>query len=427
MKKMLPGLIILISLIMPLRSQQLADGIAAVVGKEIVLHSEVQQYMQTYIMQNHIQVTPDSPLMNKIRKQTLDRLIEQKLLLAKAEEDTLKVDDQMLDMRLKERMQYMINQAGSQDKLEKIFGSPLKKIRKDTRKVIREQLLVEQARFKKLQQVKVSRREVEEFYHTYKDSLPPLPETVDISHILMQVKPSEKAQQEGLAKAEMILKKLKNGADFQKLAKQYSDDPASAKRGGDLGTISRGDFVPEFENAAFKLKDGEISGIVHTQFGYHIIQMIERRGEKIHTRHILIRVVPSGKDEQRVINKLKEIKAEILKGADFSEMALKYSDDKNVSKDKGHLGVFELDRLAIPQFKAVIGKLKPGQISDPFKTDFGYHIVRLNAHNKGRRLSLKKDWQQIKQFALNHKKEMVYNKWIKELKKSVPIEIRNPN
>jgi len=399
MKKIVVLLISVLSFTVYSQAQQLADGIAAIVGKEIVLRSEIQQYMQTYIMQNKIQIKPGSPQFQKLKMQTLDRLIEQKLLLAKAEEDTLQVDEQMLD---------------------------IKKIKKDTRKVLAEQLLVEQVRAQRLRELKVSRREVENFYKTYKDSLPVVPETIDISHILMQIKPSEDAQQKGLQKAEKILQELKNGANFEELAAKYSDDPASAKRGGDLGTISRGDFVPEFENTAYKLKDGQISDIVQTQFGFHIIQMIERRGEKIHTRHILVRVVPTQEDEQKVIQKLAGIKKEIENGADFGAMALKYSDDKNVAKDKGHLGLFEKDRMAIPQFTAVLSKMKPGDISDPFKTDYGYHIVRLNARNEGHKLTLKDDWAKIKEFALNFKMEKEYKSWIEELKKNVPIDIRKP-
>ncbi|HHJ52459.1 MAG TPA: parvulin peptidyl-prolyl isomerase, partial [Caldithrix abyssi] len=289
--------------------------------------------------------------------------------------------------------------------------------------LLKEQMMVEQVRAKKLRGTRVSRREVEEFYKTYKDSLPIQEATVDISHILLQVKPSEEAQKAAYEKAKMILEKIKAGEDFSELARKYSEDPASAKRGGDLGMINRGDFVPEFENAAFKLRDGQISGIVKTQFGYHIIKMIERRGEKIHCQHILIQVMPTKEDELRTIEKLKEIRQRALNGEDFSKLALEYSDDENVSKDLGHLGEFEVDKLALPQFKAVVQKLKVGEISMPFKTDYGYHIVKLNARKERRKLTLENDWQKIEEYALNHKMEMEYKKWIEELKKSVPIEI----
>ncbi len=406
------------------QAQQLVDGIAAIVGKEIVLRSEIQQYVQSYVVQNRIDVKNNKQLLNKVQAQTLEKLIEQKLLLAKAEEDTLQVDESMLDQKVDERMRYLISQTGSEDKLEKVFGSPIKKIKRDTRKVIKEQLLVEQVRATKLRALKVSRREVEAFYKTYKDSLPDLKETVDISHILMLVKASEASQDEAYKKISKIYEDIKNGADFAKQAELYSDDPASAQRGGDLGLISRGDFVPEFETAAYQLKDGEISEIVQTQFGFHIIQMIERRGEKIHTRHILVRVTPTEADEQNIIDKLNEIRQQALAGADFDSLALKYSEDDNVNKDSGHLGIFEVDQMVIPQFKTVVATMKPGEISAPFKTDFGYHIVRLNDRQNARTFTLEKDWGRIEQMALNHKMETKYSEWIKELKKTVPIDIK---
>ncbi len=404
-------------------AQQLVESIEAIVDKQIILRSEVEQFTQNYILQNRLNIRPGTPEYNQLRKKMLEGLIEQKLLLAKAEADTVEVDDQMLDQRVEERLKYMIQQVGSQDKLEQIFGSSISQIRKDTRKLIKEQMLVEQVRARRFRDVKISRREVEEFYKMYKDSLPVRPATVDISHILKIVKPSEEAQLKAYRKAEMILQKLKNGEDFAKLAKLYSEDPASAKHGGDLGFTQRGDLVPEYEAVAFKLKDGEISGIVQTQFGFHIIQLIERRGERIHTRHILISVKPTPEDEERVITLLEEIRQKILNGADFAEMALKYSDDENVTKDKGHLGEFELDKLQIPQFREVLKKMKPGDISHPFKTEYGYHILKLNAKQEAHKLTLKNDWEQIQQIALNFKIQKEYQKWLEQLKKEIFVKI----
>ncbi len=423
MRKIFWLIIFLVFGLQTVNAQQLVEAIAAIVGDQIILKSELDQFVQNYIVQNKLDITPGSEAYNNLRKKMLGGLIEQKVLLAKAKADTITVDDQMLDQRVEERIKYMIQQVGSQDKLEKIFGMSMNQIRKDTRKMIKEQLLVEQVRAKKFRGMKVSRREVEAFYKMYKDSLPVRPATVDISHILMQVKPSEEAQMKAYQKAEMILKELKAGADFAQLAKKYSDDPASAKRGGDLGWTKRGDLVPEFENVAFKLKDGEISGIVQTQFGFHIIQLLERRGERIHTRHILIRVQPTKADEERVVKELENIRQQILNGASFDSLALKYSDDPNVKKDHGHLGVFELDKLQIPQFRAVLSKMKPGEISQPFKTEYGYHIVRLNAFTPAHKLTLKDDWEEIQKYALNYKMQTEYQKWIKELEKHIYIKI----
>lgn len=417
-------IILFIFLIIPLQAQQLIEGIVGIVGNEIILKTEIEQHVQNYVVQNRIDMRNNEELVKKLMKQTLDRLVEQKILLTKAEEDTLFIADDILDDRVNQRINYLIGQVGSESELEKIFGSPMKKIRKDTRKVIEEQLLVDQARALKFQGMKISRREVEEFYKQYEDSLPSLQETVEISHILKLVKPSEDALSVAYDKTARLLEQIRGGADFEKLAEQYSDDKASAKRGGDLGLISRGDFVSEFETAAFQLKDGEISDIVQTQFGFHIIQMIERRGEKIRTRHILIQVLPSTDDDQRIIQELKELRAQALSGEDFAELALQHSDDENVQKDRSMLGEFETDKLVIPEFRTIVTELEPGEISEPFKTEFGYHIVLLNKRNAARKVSLDGDWAKIEEIALNFKMEKEYQKWMEELRKNIPIEIR---
>ncbi|HEM48659.1 MAG TPA: hypothetical protein ENO27_00480 [Caldithrix sp.] len=416
-------LILITFLIIPTIAQQLIEGIVGVVGNEIILKTEIEQYVQNYIIQNRINVRNNEKLVKDLMKNTLERLIEQKILLTKAEEDTITIADEILDARVDQRINYMINQVGSESELEKVFGSSMKKIRKDTRTVIKEQLLVEQTRAMNFQGMKISRREVEEFYKQYKDSLPGMPETVEISHILKIVKPSDESLSVAYDKASSILAEIKAGADFETLAEKYSDDKASAKRGGDLGLISRGDFVTEFETAAFQLKDGEISDIVQSQFGFHIIQMIERRGEKIRTRHILIQVLPTPEDEQRVINELNQLRTRALNGEDFSELAMQYSDDENVTKDRGFLGEFETDKLIIPEFKSIVRGLQPGEISEPFRTEFGYHIVLLNKRNAERKISLENDWVKLEEVALNFKMEKEYQKWMEELKKNIPIEI----
>ena len=425
MKRFFSCIIVLTSLINVSFSQQLVDGVLVVVGNEIILKTEVDQYLQSYILQNKIDAQKNPEIVEKLRKQTIEHLIDQKLMLVKAEEDTITVEEEMLDSQVDQRIRYMIDQVGSEDKLESLFGSSMKKIRKDTRKILKEQMLVEKVRSEQFRAMKISRREVEEFYEIYQDSLPVRNESVEIAHILKLVKPSPEAQTEAYQKAESILQQINAGADFAELAMKYSDDPASAKRGGDLGLMNRGDFVPEFESAAFQLEDGQISGIVQTQFGYHIIKMIERRGEKVHTQHILIQTTPNEDDERRTIEELNKIKKQYLDGSDFSELAVNNSDDENVSQDKGNLGVFETNRMAIPQFKEIVDQLKPGEVSDPFKTEYGYHIVLLKARNKPRPLDLENDWQQIEQMALNYKMEKEYRKWIQEMRRTINVEVRD--
>ncbi len=411
--------------IIPLNAQQLIDGIAAVVGNEIVLKSEVDQYVQSYIIQNKINIRNNPAMMKQLESDILDRLVEQKIMLTKADEDTIIADAREVDRRVEEQIRYLTEQIGSEDKLEEAFQSPMKQIRRDLAKEMEDRLKVEMLRRTKFANIKISRREVEIFYNTYQDSLPQRQETVEISHILKQVKAGGASQEAAWEKINMIKDKISQGEDFASLATQYSEDPASAQRDGDLGLTKRGDFVQEFEEAAFALEPGQVSDIVQTQFGYHIIKLIERRGEQIRTSHILIRLTPTEEDEKNAIDELNQIRAEILAGASFEDMAVEKSDDENVGEDKGSLGVWELEKLAIPAFKRMVSDMEPGEISEPFKTEYGYHLLRLNSRTSARQLSLDEDWEQIQQIAHNYKMEKEYASWIQEIKSEIPIDYKS--
>ncbi len=426
MKNIIKIALICLMAVSGLIGQQLIDGIAIVVGREIILRSDIDQFVRNYVMQNRLDPQKNPAQIKKVRDDAIQSMIEQKLMLEQAEKDTVKVDDELVDQNLDQRIKYMIQQAGGEKKLEQAFQNPMKKIRKDMRKTLKEQLIVQKLRQQKFSDIKVSRRDVLKFYKQYQDSFPPLKARVDISHILKIVKPSPESLQKAYKQAEEIKKQLDAGADFAEMARKYSQDPASKVNGGDLGFTKRGDFVSEYEKVAFALKDGEISPITQSQFGFHIIQVLEHRGEKIHTRHILIRVTPSAADEQLTYDELVKIRNEALADSvDFGTLALKYSDDTHVKEDKGHLGEFDADKMVIPEFTQVIAILKPGEISMPFKTQYGYHIVKLNSRSDARQVSLEKDWQKLEEMARNFKTEKVYKKWIKKLKTEIPIEIRS--
>lgn len=403
--------------------QQLAEGIVAVIGKEIVLKSEVDYYVRSYAVQNKINLARDQEKVNALKKQILDKMVEQKVLLTKADQDTIKVDEQEVEQRVEQHVNYLISQVGSEEKLEEVFQNPIKKIRRNLIKETEERMKIDMLRRTQFASVKVSRREVEKFYKSYKDSIPKYEETVEISHILKEVRAGEDSRNSALEQIRNIAQQIKNGADFKELARQYSQDPASAKRGGELGFTKRGDFVKEFEEVAFSLNENEISDIVESQFGFHIIQLIEKRGEKINTRHILIQVQPTDQDDKRAIEELTGLRQRIIDGESFSDLAVQYSDDENVQKDKGFLGKFETRNLSIPAFAKIIDLLEPGDISMPFKTEFGYHIVKLNSRTDAREMSLTSDWERIQEMALNFKIENEYSRWIIKLKEDIPIQI----
>ena len=263
-------------------SQTVIDRIVAIVGKEIITQSDLNLTIQSMAMQNKLD--PDSP---ELRNRVLDGLINEKLILAQAIEDSVVVTNDEVTDRLDRQIKMLAQQAGSEQRLEELYNMPISRMKRDFRDLIRNQLLVEKIRQTRQTSITVTRREVEEFFNAHKDSLPTIPKEYELSHIFIKPKPDSSVIEAVFKKALTILDSIKAGGDFADFAKRYSSDPGSARGGGDLGWFRRGVFEKEFEEAAFALKDSEISRPIRTSYGYHIIQLIERRGESVHTRHIL--------------------------------------------------------------------------------------------------------------------------------------------
>ena len=401
------------------------DGIVAIVGNEIILVSDLTTLLYQYSLQTNQNIFNDPQLMAKMQDQLLKRMIDEKVLLIKAEEDTITADDERVEQTVDQQISNFLQQAGSQEALEKAYGMPLAKIKKEFRSQVANRMVIDQLRQKYFADVKVSRREVENFYKQYQDSLPQVDETVDISHILMRVAPSPESTQDAYAKISVIKEKVEQGEDFTALAEKYSEDPCAVVNKGDLGWVNRGDFVKEFEEVAFALEPGEVSDIVQTQFGFHIIKLVDKSGTKLHARHILIRLQPTDDDKNRVVNRLNEIRSQVMdEGADFGELALQNSDDPNVGVDKGHLGEFATGQFQVAAFEEAVKGLEIGEISKPFKTDFGYHILLLNGKNESRAISLEGDWQRVEQLAKDFKSSREFEKWLSGLKEEIPIEIK---
>lgn len=403
---------------------QIIDGIAAIVGDEIVLRSEVNQYTINTALQMGIDLQKNPEKIKELRKQVLENLIVQKILLQKAREDSIEVDDSQVDQALDNQVKQWIQQMGSKEAVQKYFGGSIDKIKRQFRKDIKNRMLVDKLQQERFQKIHIYRTEVEQFYKTMKDSLPKRGASVNLSHILLTVKPGEEAKKAAYERISKILEQLKSGADFAELAKKYSEDPGSAPKGGDLGYVKRGDFVKQFEEVAFKLEPGQISGIVETKFGYHIIKMVDRKGDKIRVRHILIRVIPTRQDELNTVKEIKDLYRRAKAGEDFAKLAQKYSDDKTTRDKGGNLGWFELKQLQVKEFRAVAETLKVGEVSEPFKTKFGYHIVKLNDRKKGGAWSLDKDWEQLEQMALARKRNKEFHKWVQGLRKNVYIDVK---
>jgi peptidyl-prolyl cis-trans isomerase SurA len=310
-----------------------------------------------------------------------------------------------------------------------MYGMSIEKIKRELRDDVRKNLMVQRLREKNFTFLEASRREVEEFFVTYKDSLGMIPEKVSIFHIFRNPKTTDRLKKKYKDFAQAVLDSIKQGVSFEELAKKYSEDPGSKAFGGDLGFVKRGVFYPEFEAAAFALEEGELSGVVESPVGYHIIQLMERRGESIHTRHILIKFKTDENADLETIEFLTEIRDSVVnESGTFQLFAKKYSEDKETAPYGGDLGTFFINQVD-QQLLDVVSKLKEGEISFPRRIEYGqdtygYHIVFLKSRIPQHPPSLDEDYVEIKRLADELKKQKEYEEWIKELKKKIYWEVR---
>jgi peptidyl-prolyl cis-trans isomerase SurA len=403
-------------------SQEVLDKIIAVVDNEIITLSELNFQTTLLAFQRQIPVTP------ALQKKVLDILIQEKLLIAQAIVDSINVSDDEVNKQLEYQIQYFIRQYGSKEAVEKAYGMSLERIKRELKEEVRKNLLAQKAQEKNFASIEISRREVEEFYEVYKDSVGFLPPKYTLSRILVNPKKSERIKNKYREFAEKILDSLKNGADFEEMAKKYSEDPGTAKEGGNLGWAKKGIFYPEFEAAAFRLNIGEYSGIVETPVGYHIIQLLDKKGESINARHILVRIKVDEETELQAIEFLSDIRDSIIEGAnDFEYYAKKYSDDKESAKFGGFIGNLEENQIE-EKILENISKLKQGDISYPIRIDlpngdYAYQIIKIINKLPQRKPTLENDYEEIKNLALIHKKQKAFEKWLTELKSKIYLKI----
>lgn len=402
---------------------QVADKIIAVVGKNrIILQSELESQASQAKQQD------PSNYSDAAKCQILQQMVTQKMLIEQAERDSLLVSAEDVDATLENRIRYFVNLYGSKERLEEASGKTIYQLKEDNREMIKESMMAEKMQGQILQHVKVTPAEVQAFYNKIpKDSLPFFPATVEMGQIVIDPPVSPELEQYARQKLEDIRNQIvKEGKDFETMAGLYSEDPGSKNNGGDLGTISRRSVVPEFAAAAFKLQNGEVSQIVKTKFGYHIIQMVKRQGEEAHLRHILIIPEHTSGDYSKALNKLDSVRAMLIAGKiTFQEAVGKYSTDEMSSRTGGMISdpqtgatQMEIDKLD-PSLALMLDTLKPGSYSQPqlFATAKGEkscRIVYLKSITTPHKANLQDDYSRIQDVALNQKKSVEMNKWIEE-------------
>ncbi len=404
------------------------DKVIAVVGSEIILYSDIEaQYLQ--LLQQGYDTDED------LRCTILEELLYQKLLVNQAEIDSVTVSSSQIESEMDRRLRYFINQIGSEKKLEEFYGKSINEIKEEFREAIRDQLLSQTMQAKITENIKVTPSEVRNFYNKIpKDSLPLIGTKVELAHIVKKP-PVSQEQIEGIKdKLREFKNRISAGEDFSTLAVLYSDDPGSAAKGGELGFYSRGELYPEFEAVAYSLKKGEVSPIVKTKAGYHIIQMIERRGEQINVRHILLQPKISNIELKRAKDKLDSISTIIRSGElSFEEAAAKFSDDPSkankgiiINKYTGTSN-FEIEQVDADIFY-IIDKMKPGDISEPIimKTEEGskaYRIIYLKEKTEPHQANLKEDYNFIQELALQEKQQQEIKNWISSKINNISVEV----
>ncbi len=412
--------------------QQIVESIAAVVGNEVVYLSEVEgQVVQ-------LKAERDPTPVNELRCRVFEDQLIQKLFLDQARIDSIEVSPENVESDLNSRLTEYVRRAGSEQALETYFNKSMAEIRKDLREMLTNQYIVQETQATIAQGITVTPEEIRKYYNSIpKDSLPLVPRKVQLSIISVEPPDMESSKAEVRQRLLDLRSRIINGESFSTLAVLYSEDPGTAPKGGELGFMTRGELAKPYAEAAWSLKQDVVSKIVETEFGFHIIQLIERKGEMVNSRHILMKPKLSVEQTEWAILKLDTI-ADIIRSDSltFERAALRYSSDKatranggkmvseNPSERVNWLTLDELPR----EINLVVRGMKLGEISEPFRTtdprgNYIYCIVRLDEEIAPHRVNMKDDYNYLSDAALNDKQGKIYNEWIAEKIKRTYIRI----
>ncbi len=405
------------------------DEIAAVVGDKIILKS--------YIEEQRVQMLRQRYYSDKdLRCQILEDQLYTKLLASQAEIDSVEVSDRDVETELDRRLDYFIGQLGSEQKVEEFFEKSILEIKEELRLTIHDQIVSQKMQQEITKDITVTPTEVRRFYEMLpQDSIPVIPTTYEFQHITRYPKIDELEILAVKTRLEEFKERISKGENFATLAVLYSADANSAKRGGELGYMGRGDLVPEFATVAFKLQKGEVSRIVKTEYGYHIIQLIDRKGEKINVRHILL--TPKIKPEEKVLARtfLDSVRTLISNDSmKFEDAVAKFTDDKETRNGGGFIlnmnnNSIRFEQTQVDPAIAFAIKDKPeGFITEPFETvdqnnKAVFKIVRIRKKIESHQANLADDYQHIQEMALNKKREDNIGTWINEKKGTTYIRV----
>jgi len=406
------------------------DQVVAVVGDKIVLQSDVENQVLQFIAQGYKSQGGD------IKCEVLEELLAQRLLLTQAELDSLVVGVNQVESELDRRLNYFIRQIGSEKKLEEYYNKSILEIKEDFRPLIHDQKLTEAMQNEIVSDLTISPKEVTRFYKNLDpDSIPMINSQYEIQQIVIVPVASEISRAAAREKLLGLRQRIQDGERFSTLAVLYSEDPGSARKGGELGFRTREELDPEFAKTAFSLKDDAVSRIVESTFGFHLIQLVAKEGNQANVRHILIKPKVDVEVKARAMNKLDSISNLLrLDSLTFKAAALRFSEDEQSKFNDGIMvnpmnssTKFELDELPQEMYN-MVQQLKIGELSEPFesvdeKGDIVYKVIRIQRKIESHKAGLKDDYENIEQLALSIKQQELINKWLDEHKKKTYIHI----
>ena len=415
---------VLLSFLLSQPGGSFVDGVAALVEDKIVLKSDLNQMTNMMAIQQKIDPNKDFDKYINLRVAVLRSMVDQKILLEMAEEDTtIEASEKEVDQALEQQIETILQQAGGKSAAEKMLGQSINSFRSEFWFDMRDKIVSEKYQQKMLGKIKVSKKDVFSFFETYKDSLPLFPTEAKIRHILIKPEPSDSVKKETLSFLTKIKDQINKGASFDSLAEKYSMDPGSKKNGGNLGWVKRGSLLKNFEAVAFTIKPKTISNPIKTEVGYHILEVFERKGNKARVRHILISPQISKKDEEASFSFALSLRDSISTIDVFKSFAKKNSKDYQTSEIGGDLGWIVPSTYPIKEIGQAVGLINLKECSPPINTSFGFHLLWLEKIKPGGKPSLEFHWPKIEMMALNNKKMSWYEDWLKKVKHKFYVKI----
>ncbi len=393
------------------------DGIVAIVEDNIILNSDLSQMISITAAQNKLNL--NEPMVYKnLENKVINSMIDQKVILEMALLDSVVVDESEVDQALEQQIENLIFESNGKENAEELLGQSINSFRREFWYEMQNRLITERYQQMLLSDIKLTREDVEGFLETYKDSLPIVPTKVQLYHILIKIKPSKQSKQATINKLVTLRKKLiQKEVSFSEQAKLHSEDIGSKERGGDLGWVKRGSLVKNFENTAFTLKINEISNPIETEFGFHILETLDKKGEKVKVRHILIKPPITKLDTEKVYKFLDSLRINEIKDiVDFKNFSERFNEDEKTKKTKGSLGWVVPETFYIEEIGKAVNYLNINTCSPPIHSSLGIHLLWVRDVKEGGFLNLKDHYSEIESIALNYKKAKWFNKWVKDAK-----------